>query len=165
MLWAFASALLLAVPRPPVRHAPAFVAVLDPGHGGDRDGAISADGAREKDLTLEIALRLKKRLEKAGARVVLTRDGDGAVALPQRAALANAEKADVFVSIHLNAMPGPARRKARGVETYFLSADATDASATAVAARETRTASPGSRRRTRPMRWLASSRTWRTRRT
>jgi len=136
MLWAVASALLLAVPRPPVRHPPAFVAVVDPGHGGDKDGAVSAEGVREKDLTLQIARRLKKLLEKAGARVVLTRDADGAVALPQRAALANAEKADVFVSIHLNAMPGPARQRAHGVETYFLSADASDASATAVAARE-----------------------------
>jgi N-acetylmuramoyl-L-alanine amidase len=67
---------------------------------------------------------------------VLTRTGDVAVPLAQRAALANAERADLFVSIHLNAMPGAARSHARGVETYFLSADASDASATAVAARE-----------------------------
>jgi N-acetylmuramoyl-L-alanine amidase len=136
MLWAVASALLLAVPKPPARHPPLFVAVLDPGHGGEKEGAVSDDGTREKDLTLEIARRLKARLEKQGARVILTRDADGTVPLPQRAALANAEKADVFVSIHLNAMPGPARQKAHGVETYFLSADASDASATAVAARE-----------------------------
>jgi N-acetylmuramoyl-L-alanine amidase len=68
--------------------------------------------------------------------VVLTRTGDVAVPLAQRAALANAEHADLFVSLHLNAMPGAARARARGVETYFLSADASDASATAVAARE-----------------------------
>ncbi|HVP68278.1 MAG TPA: N-acetylmuramoyl-L-alanine amidase [Anaeromyxobacteraceae bacterium] len=134
MVWAVASALLLAVPA--ARPAPAYVVVLDPGHGGEKEGAVSAEGAREKDLTLQIARRLKGRLERQGARVLLTRDGDGTVALPQRAALANSEKADLFVSIHLNAMPGAAHLRARGVETYFLSADATDASASAVAARE-----------------------------
>lgn len=136
MLWALASALLLAAPKPAGRPAPAFVVVVDPGHGGEKDGAVSADGAEEKDLTLQIARLLKARLEKQGVRVLLTRSADDTVPLAQRAALANAEKADVFVSIHLNAMPGGARRRARGIETYFLSADASDASATTVAARE-----------------------------
>ena len=136
MVWAVASALLLAVPKPSARPAPAFVVVVDPGHGGEKEGAVSAEGAREKDLTLQIARRVKARLERQGVRVILTRDADGTVALPQRAALANAKKADLFVSIHLNAMPGASHLRARGVETYFLSADATDASASAVAARE-----------------------------
>ena len=110
--------------------------VLDPGHGGEKDGALSVEGRREKDITLQIARLLKKRLEKQGARVVLTRGGDETVDLPRRAAIANAEEADLFVSLHLNSAPGGPGSKARGIETYFLSADATDASASAVAARE-----------------------------
>jgi len=138
MLLALASALLLAAKPVPARAPPqpTFVAVIDPGHGGEKDGAVSVDGKREKDLTLQIARLLKNRLEKQGARVVLSRSGDDSVELARRAAIANAEKADLFVSIHLNSAPGGAGSKARGVETYFLSADASDASATAVAARE-----------------------------
>lgn len=115
---------------------PAFVAVIDPGHGGDKEGAIGPGGLREKELTLQIARRVAAALRRQGGRVLLTRTGDVPVGLAERAALANAERADVFVSIHLNAMPASGRRDAQGVETYFLSADATDASATAVAARE-----------------------------
>ncbi len=115
---------------------PAFVVVLDPGHGGDKEGAIGPGGVREKEVALQIARRVGARLKKQGGRVVLTRTGDVSVPLALRAALANAERADLFVSIHLNAMPGTARAHAHGVETYFLSADASDASATAVAARE-----------------------------
>jgi N-acetylmuramoyl-L-alanine amidase len=148
MLLALASAMLLAATATPATPAPSkaapakvaaqptFVAVIDPGHGGEKEGAISVDGKREKDLTLQIARLLKKRLEKQGARVVLTRGGDDSVELARRAAIANVEKADLFVSIHLNSAPGGAGSKARGVETYFLSADASDASASAVAARE-----------------------------
>ncbi len=120
----------------PDRAPPPFVVVHDPGHGGDRDGAIAGSGVREKDLTLEIARRTAALVRARGGRVVLTRTRDSAVPLAQRAALANAQRADVFISIHLNAMPGPGPHAAHGVETYFLSADATDASATAVAARE-----------------------------
>ncbi len=130
MLLALTTALLLAA-KPP-----AFVAVVDPGHGGEKDGALSVEGKREKDIALAIARKVKARLEKQGARVLLTRSGDQSVELANRAALANVEKADLFVSIHLNSAPGSNASRARGVETYFLSADATDASATAVAARE-----------------------------
>ena len=115
---------------------PAFVVVLDPGHGGEKDGAIGPGGVREKELALQIARRVAARLKQQGGRVILTRTRDVAVALAQRAAVANAERADLFVSIHLNAMPGAARAHARGVETYCLSAAASDASAPAVAARE-----------------------------
>jgi N-acetylmuramoyl-L-alanine amidase len=129
-------ALALAA-TPAARHAePAFVAVVDAGHGGEKDGAIGPTGLREKDLTLQIARRVAAQLRKQGGRAILTRTGDVSVKLAERAALANANAADVFISIHLNAMPGPGRARAHGVETYFLSADATDASATAVAARE-----------------------------
>jgi len=115
---------------------PALLAVVDPGHGGEQEGAIGAGGLREKHLTLQIARRVARRLARQGAKVVLSREGDEAMPLARRAALANARGADLFLSIHLNAMPGPARARTRGVETYFLSADASDASAKAVAARE-----------------------------
>jgi len=130
-----AAALLLAlwaIAAPP----PAFLAVVDPGHGGDKEGASGPGGLREKQLTLQIARRVARRLEKAGGRVVMTRTRDEDVPLAQRAALANAKQADLFLSIHLNSMPGRARAGTAGIETYFLSADASDASAKAVAARE-----------------------------
>jgi N-acetylmuramoyl-L-alanine amidase len=133
---ALALSLVLAASRPPPVAEPAFVAVVDPGHGGEKDGAIGPGGLREKELTLQIARRVAQRLRAQGGKVILTRTGDAAVALAQRAALANAVHADLFISIHLNAMPGPSRARTRGIETYFLSADASDASATAVAARE-----------------------------
>jgi N-acetylmuramoyl-L-alanine amidase len=116
---------------------PAYVAVVDPGHGGEHDGAIGPAGLKEKDIALEISKRVAARLREQGALVLLTREGDEALDLPARAALANQAQADVFLSIHLNSMPShSARRASQGVETYFLSADATDASANAVAARE-----------------------------
>lgn len=140
MLRALALAVATLLPLPgrggPSAAAPAFVVVLDPGHGGEKEGAIGPGGVREKEVALQIARRVAARLKKQGGRVVLTRTGDVSVPLALRAALANAERADLFVSIHLNAMPGAARVRAHGVETYFLSADASDASATAVAARE-----------------------------
>ncbi|HEY7723713.1 MAG TPA: N-acetylmuramoyl-L-alanine amidase [Anaeromyxobacteraceae bacterium] len=116
---------------------PTFVAVIDPGHGGEQEGATGPGGQQEKALSLQIARRVARRLQRQGARVVLTRRGDETVPLAERAALANAERADLFLSIHLNSMASRgARALTRGVETFFLSADASDASASAVAARE-----------------------------
>ena len=132
------SAFVAAKPpsKPPVRE-PAFVAVIDPGHGGEQDGAKSPRGENEKDVTLDLALRISKRLKKMGGKVVLTRTGDISVPLVNRAAIATALRADLFVSVHLNSMPtAEQRRRYAGVETYFLSADATDSRASAVAARE-----------------------------
>ncbi len=127
-----AAALVVAAAR-----EPAFVAVVDPGHGGDSEGAVSSRGEREKDVALDIARRVAARLRKAGAKVILTRSGDISVPLVNRAAIATAIRADVFVSIHLNSMPtAEQRRNTSGIETYFLSADATDTRANAVAARE-----------------------------
>lgn len=111
------------------------VIVIDPGHGGKDPGAVSADGKlREKDLALEMAQRLKDRLEKTapGIRVVLTRNDDSFLTLPQRAALANSLDADLFVSIHGN---GSDDSRAKGVETYYLS-KASSRGAMRVAARE-----------------------------
>ena len=107
--------------------------VLDPGHGGDDRGAIGPHGELEKDLTLQIARLTAARLQAAGVTARLTRDGDEAVALTDRTALANRLRADVFVSIHANASLA---RGAHGAETYFMSAEATDSHAAQAAATE-----------------------------
>jgi N-acetylmuramoyl-L-alanine amidase len=106
--------------------------VIDAGHGGHDPGAQS-NGVNEAELTLDVALRLGKLLEKQpGVEVVLTRDTDVFVPLEERTAIANREGADLFLSIHANASRSP---RARGVETYFLNF-ATNPDAEAVAARE-----------------------------
>jgi N-acetylmuramoyl-L-alanine amidase len=117
--------------------------VLDPGHGGAQEGAVSAGGAREKDVTLALARRVKARLERdLDADVRLTRDADELVHLADRVARTNAARADLFVSLHANSLPTPARRGAtEGIETYFLSAEALGEGANAVAARENAEAS------------------------
>lgn len=134
------TALLLALLlSAPVAAAPAepFVAVVDPGHGGDQEGALGPGGLREKDVALAIAHRVAARLRALGATVLLTRERDERRDLSERVALANDAEADLFLSIHLNSMASAARRvRTRGVETYFLSAEATDPTAFAVAARE-----------------------------
>src|SRR5262249_51924810 len=94
--------------------------VLDPGHGGDETGAKGPGGAFEKDIALAVARQVKALLEsRLGVRVLLTRDADQLVALDERAALANNNKADVFVSLHANAS---VRASARGAEVFYLSA-------------------------------------------
>ena len=90
--------------------------VLDPGHGGRDPGAIGVGGLREKDLTLAVALDLRKRLRARGFRVVMTREADDTLSLEERTARAEGAGGDVFISLHANA----ARRGAHGVETYYL---------------------------------------------
>jgi N-acetylmuramoyl-L-alanine amidase len=98
--------------------------VIDPGHGGMEAGARGKFGALEKDVTLALALKLKAAIERNLAfRVILTRDRDTDVSLVNRAALANNNKADLFISIHAN---GSRRQKAQGSETFFLSLNASD---------------------------------------
>jgi N-acetylmuramoyl-L-alanine amidase len=98
--------------------------VIDPGHGGREVGAVGPNGVLEKDITLTIARKLAAALSsKVGARVVLTRDDDSVVSLDQRTALANQYKADLFLSVHLNAA---VVKDAKGSETYFLSLEASD---------------------------------------
>jgi N-acetylmuramoyl-L-alanine amidase len=90
--------------------------VLDPGHGGHDPGAQGY--AVEKDVTLAIARKLRRLLrERLGAEVVLTRDDDATLALADRTARANAEGADLFVSIHANAS---STGRLHGIETYYL---------------------------------------------
>ena len=107
--------------------------VVDAGHGGEDEGARGPRGALEKDVVLDVATRLASRLRSRGLRVVLTRDADRFVPLEQRTAIANDARGDLFVSIHANAARD---RGVHGVETYFLSLDATDEAAARVAERE-----------------------------
>jgi N-acetylmuramoyl-L-alanine amidase len=95
--------------------------VLDPGHGGDEQGARGRKGTLEKDVTLGIARQLRGAIEaRLGLRVLLTRDGDQTVGLDERAALANNNKADLFISIHANASVSPSPS---GAEVFYLSLD------------------------------------------
>ena len=92
--------------------------VVDAGHGGHDTGTIGANGLLEKDLVLDVALRLGKLLEdKLGADVVYTRKDDTFIPLETRTAIANQNEADLFISIHANSSRDPS---ARGVETYYL---------------------------------------------
>jgi N-acetylmuramoyl-L-alanine amidase len=94
--------------------------VIDPGHGGEDSGAVGKNGLIEKEVTLDIANRLKMLLDnEKGFAVFLTRDKDELVPLERRAEIANRNKADLFISIHTNASK---KGSARGFETYFLSA-------------------------------------------
>lgn len=108
--------------------------VIDPGHGGRDPGAIGPSGIREKDVVLDIGLRLKRMVEEQlGVKVIMTRSGDVFVPLEERAAIANRHKADFFISLHLNAAP---HSRAVGSETYFLSREPSDKGARASAIRE-----------------------------
>jgi N-acetylmuramoyl-L-alanine amidase len=108
-----------AAPAAPVLSRKRFKIVVDPGHGGKDPGAIGAAGVAEKDVVLAIARQLRRTLLATGDfEVVLTRDGDVYLPLQARTALANREKADLFISIHANASP---KRDRAGAETYYLS--------------------------------------------
>ncbi len=134
-----------AVPSPPPSNRPAArPVVLDPGHGGADAGARSASGLLEKDLTLDVARRVRRLLEARGIPVRLTRESDADRALTDRTAMANRLRARVFVSLHANASPVAS---VRGAETYYMSLDreGTDARATATAALENRPAGGGGR--------------------
>jgi N-acetylmuramoyl-L-alanine amidase len=116
-------------PPPPAPEAPPLLdlapagtlrtIVIDAGHGGDEQGARGPDGTLEKDVTLSVARRLKASLEsRLGVRVILTRDADQTVGLDERAAVANNNKADLFISLHANASVRPT---ASGAEVFYLS--------------------------------------------
>ncbi len=111
-----------------VRHDefdPIDVIVIDPGHGGEHDGAIGRNGLREKEVTLDIALRLEKLVAADKRfRVVMTRTEDVTVGLEERARKANDANGDLFVSIHANSSE---EKGASGSETYFLAAAKSDA--------------------------------------
>ena len=91
--------------------------VIDPGHGGKDPGAIGAMGTKEKDIVLDIALRLRDKLQESGKfNVFLTREGDTYLTLAERVAFANAGRTDLFISLHVNALP---QKQANVIETYY----------------------------------------------
>ena len=110
--------------------------VIDPGHGGFDTGTIGPSGLREKDLVLDIGLRLRKLIEtQTNSEVFMTRSTDKFIPLEERTAIANENGADLFISIHANASRD---HRVRGIETYFLNFTS-DPEALRLAARENAT--------------------------
>ena len=110
--------------------------VIDAGHGGHDTGTIGPNGLMEKDLVLDVALRLGRLIsQQLGAEVVYTRSDDIFIPLEDRTKIANEEKADLFISIHANSSPEPS---ATGVETYYFNLTA-DQSSLDLATRENAT--------------------------
>lgn len=116
-------------PKAAVKGTPAKIRriVVDPGHGGHDPGAIGARGTREKDVVLQIALKLANKLrDELGLDVVLTRKTDVFLELQERTAIANQVGADLFVSVHANAA---LNRASSGIETYYLNLAKTEKAA------------------------------------
>ena len=112
------------------RHPPHLI---DAGHGGASFGTSATTGLHEKDVTLDIAERLSRRLAAQGVAIRMTRGGDDTLSLEDRSNIANDARGDLFLSIHVNSLPP----HNRGVETYFLGPSQAP-SADAVAAEENR---------------------------
>jgi N-acetylmuramoyl-L-alanine amidase len=118
----------------PLRRPP--MVVVDPGHGGADPGAISVNGVHEKDIVLPVAVDFARQLGATRRyRVVITRGADEFVPLRDRVARARAWQADLFLSIHADALPD---RGFRGLSVFILSARASDREAAALAASENR---------------------------
>jgi len=110
--------------------------VIDPGHGGHDTGTIGPDGVEEKNVVLDVGLRLRKLIQqRMGSEVVMTRSDDTFIPLEERTAIANQRGADLFISIHANASRD---KSARGIEVYYLNFTS-DANSLEVAARENAT--------------------------
>jgi len=110
--------------------------VIDPGHGGKDPGCYFRGGIKEKNIVLKLAKTLSRKIEKRlGCEVILTRRKDTFLSLERRTAFANMKKADLFISLHINAHK---QKSIHGLETYFLNM-ATDKRAVMVAARENAT--------------------------
>jgi N-acetylmuramoyl-L-alanine amidase len=123
----------------PLRRQPTVV--IDPGHGGVDPGAISPDGISEKDIVLPIAWDFARQLAATRRyRVVLTRSVDEFIPLRARVARARAWHADLFLSIHADALPDAAMR---GLSVFTLSAQASDREAAALAVARTKPISSG----------------------
>jgi N-acetylmuramoyl-L-alanine amidase len=124
----------LPVPSPRLKAARTIV--IDPGHGGVDPGAIGRSGVKEKHIVLAIGLAFAEELERlTGASVKLTRETDAFLPLEERVAIAQAHKADLFVSVHADSAP---ERVARGLSIYTLSEVASDKLAAALATSENR---------------------------
>src|SRR5436190_22435010 len=106
--------------RDPQTSGPSTTIVIDAGHGGFDHGGIPGQRIPEKEMTLDVAQRLKGLLAASGYRVIMTRDSDVFVPLPTRVAIANSYQNGIFVCIHFNSAK---RIGADGIETYFYSRD------------------------------------------
>src|SRR5713101_4398897 len=111
----------LAYALPSQKNRPSTIVVIDAGHGGFDRGGIHGQRIAEKNMTLDVALRLRKKLLAASYHVVMTRDSDVFVPLPGRVAIANSNRNAIFICIHFNSAT---RTGANGVETYYYRRDA-----------------------------------------
>ncbi|MEZ4271287.1 MAG: N-acetylmuramoyl-L-alanine amidase [Myxococcota bacterium] len=133
MIWPLRPILLWLTLATPAAQTLPLVAI-DPGHGGEHDGALGICGLKEKNVALAVSLELGRILETSGrARVFLTRTDDSTLELRERANLANHAGADLFVSVHANASTSP---HPNGVETYFLSHRSSDRRSRSLVMRE-----------------------------
>ena len=105
-----------AAPPSPAADCKFSTVVIDAGHGGHDRGGIPGQRACEKDLALDVARRLRDILQQDGIKTVMTRPDDTFIPLPERTAIANAQRDALFMSIHFNSA---IRRGADGVETYY----------------------------------------------
>lgn len=112
------------------------IIVIDPGHGGSHPGAIGPSGLKEKDIVLDVAIKLQKILQNKGYQVYLTREKDIDVPLEDRPLIAAKKEASAFISIHVNSALQKGSTTARGIETYVLNSRYIGASAKDVADRE-----------------------------
>ena len=112
-----------------------YLVVLDPGHGGQDSGAVGPNGLEEKDVVLDLARRIRTELQENAPhiKVVLTREKDDFLPLPKRTELAEERRADLFISLHINANPSS---KAHGFSVYTLSEKASDEAARVLADKE-----------------------------
>lgn len=106
---------------PVAQNASRTIIVIDPGHGGKDGGAVGYNDYREKVVVLQLSKKLRDILVKRGYIVHMTRNDDKFITLKNRTKFANNKKADLFLSIHANAVPKINIHKAQGIETYFLS--------------------------------------------
>jgi N-acetylmuramoyl-L-alanine amidase len=125
-----------AIPQPVAASAPRKIIVIDPGHGGIDPGASSQNKTREKEVVLAYGFALRDALEKSGRyKIVMTRSDDKFVPLLDRVKIARDHKADLFIAIHADTVPG---QDARGTTVYTVSDKASDAEAEALAQKENR---------------------------
>ncbi|MFM7695692.1 MAG: N-acetylmuramoyl-L-alanine amidase, partial [Vulcanococcus sp.] len=96
-----------------------YTVVIDPGHGGPDPGAVGINGLRETDVVLDVSLQVAQLLQARGVEVLLTRTSEVDVDLPPRVALANNNRADLFLSIHANAL-SLSRPDVNGIETFYF---------------------------------------------
>lgn len=122
-----------AAPTTAITAARKYIIVVDAGHGGKDPGCIGKGGTREKDVVLSVAKKLKNKLDSSGFKTYLTRSDDKYLKLAERASIAEQRKADLFISLHVNANPS---RKMKGFSIYTLSEKASDEEARKLAEAE-----------------------------